>query len=274
MADPTPAAMATPAATVTPARRRYVRTDYSRKVATVQRMCRRIEAGESLTEVCRDPTMPQRSTFVAWLAGNAELAEMVEAAKAQAARTFPARRTYHRWNATVAAEVLARIEDGRGLREVCAEPDMPAPASVTRWLNARPAFAEAYRLARQAQADRLFDLAWRIALEATEDEVATARLKIQTLKWRVGKLAPRKYGPLKAQAPEGEAGPAAGGARTVSFEMRHFAVTPEGRVVETTRAVRGMSPADQSTLRAAIREGRVSLAELEAMGAARLGPQD
>lgn len=248
-----------------PARRRYVRTDYAHKVATVQRVCRPIEAGENMTEVCRDPTMPQRSTLVAWLSANAELGAMVDDAQAQAALSFPQRRRHHRWSAGVAAEVLARIEDGRGLREVCAEPDMPAHCTVTRWLNERPDYAQAYRQARQAQADRLFDLAWRIALEATEAEVATARLKIQTLKWRVGKLAPRKYGPLKAQAPEESEGGGNGAGPVVRFEVRHFAVTPENRVVETTRAVRGMSGADQRALRDGIRSGAVSLDELEAL---------
>lgn len=249
------------------ARRRYVRTAYAHKVATVQGVCRRLEAGESLADVCRDPRMPQRSTLDAWLRANDELRGLVEAAKAEAARTFPPRRAYHRWTEKLAAEVLARIEDGRGLRDVCAEPDMPGHQTVTRWLNERPDFALAYRHARQAQADRLFDLAWRIALEATTDEVATARLKIQTLKWRVGRLAPRKYGPLKAQAPEDAAGEAArtGEEPVMCFEVRHFAVTPDNTVVETTRAVRGMSSEDQKTLRDGIRAGQVTLADVAAM---------
>lgn len=249
-----------------PARRGHVRRAYEHKVATVQAVCRRIEAGENLTEVCRDPRMPPRSTLDSWLAANEELRAMVEAAKAEAARTFPAQRDYHRWSPKLAAEVLARIEDGRGLREVCAEPDMPVHSTVTRWLNEREDYAQAYRQARVAQADRLFDLAWRIALEAREDEVATARLKIQTLKWRVGKLAPRKYGALKAQAPENDdealdrAEP-----QVMRFEVRHFARTPDNQVVETTRAVRGMTRDEEQALGVAIREGRVSLEELEAM---------
>jgi hypothetical protein len=247
------------------ARRSYVRRAYEQKVAITQAVCRRIEAGENLTEVCRDPRMPPRSTLDAWLGANDELRALVEAARSEAARTFPAQRPYHRWSAKVAAEVLARIEDGRGLREVCAEPDMPVHSTVTRWLNERPDYAEAYRQARVAQADRLFDLAWRIALEAREDEVATARLKIQTLKWRVGKLAPRKYGPLKAQAPEGDEAAGAAVQQVPRFEVRHFAATPEGKVVETTRAVRGMTADENQALRAAIREGRVTLDDLEAM---------
>ena len=47
-------------------------------------------------------------------------------------------------------------------------------STVTRWLNERPEYAQAYRLAREAQADRLFDLAWRIACEATAKPCASA----------------------------------------------------------------------------------------------------
>lgn len=249
------------------ARRRYVRRGYAQKVALVQALCRRLEAGESISEACRDPTMMQRSTLISWLTHDLELRGMVEAAQAAAAEVYGRRRTYHRWDPDVAAEVLARIEDGRGLREVCAEPDMPAHQTVTRWLNERPDYAEAYRRTREAQADRLFDLAWRIAQEATEAEVATARLKIQTLKWRVGKLAPKKYGAFKAQEPpaaEDDEAPAEG-ARRMVFEARRFARTPDNQVVETTRAVRGMTPEQQAQLRAAIADGRLSLEALRAM---------
>ena len=247
------------------AKRDYVRRAYALKVATVQRVCRRVEAGENLTEVCRDPDMPQRSTLVAWLAREPELQAMVEAARAAAVAVFAPRRTYHTWDEAVAAEVLARIEDGRGLREVCAEPDMPVHSTVTRWLKARPEFATAYRRAREAQADRLFDLAWRIACEATEDTVATARLKIQTLKWRVGRLAPRVYGPLKAQDPVAE-GDGGKGPDRVVFEVRHFALTPDRKVVETTRAGRGMTKAQRDELFAAIGDGRITPEDLARMG--------
>jgi hypothetical protein len=124
-------------------------------------------------------------------------------------------------------------------------------------------------LARETQASRLFDLAWRIALEATEDTTKTARLKIQTLKWRCAKLAPRRYGTIKAQPPEDAADEGAGAAPepVVSFEVRHFAATPDNQVVETSRAVRRMSPAENTVFRQAIREGRITLEQLKALNA-------
>lgn len=253
------------------AKRRYVRTDYLQKVRVVSRACRWIEAGWSVADVCREPDMPGRTTFTSWLTSDGELRGMVEAAQAQAARLFTTRREYHRWDPEVAAEVLARIEDGKGLREVCAERDMPAHATVLRWIRERPAYEAAYRRAREAQADRLFDVAWRIACEAEPGDLAVARLKIQTLKWRVGKLAPRVYGPVKAQDAEGgggRAGDRRAQGRVVAIEVREFAATPDGRVLDITSACRGRSEAACRALFEDIAAGRIGVAEVAALNAA------
>lgn len=251
-------------------KRKYERLSYERKMLAVQRACRLLEAGWNLSEICREPDMPGRSTFSSWLIANPELQGMVEAAQAHAATLFTPRRNYHYWDEAVAAEFLARIEDGKGLRDVCAELDMPVHATVLRWMKDRPEFEAAYRRAREQQADRLFDLAWRIACEATPGEVELARLKIQTLKWRVGKLAPRVYGPTKAQEPAaaaagGDGG--AGGKQEVVFYVRSWARTPDDQVVETTGATRGMNPAQREALYEDVRTGRMSPGELAALEA-------
>jgi hypothetical protein len=240
------------------AKRRYERTDYERQVVQVARVCRRLEGGEDVTGICRDPTMPARTTLLSWLARHAELRARVEAAAA-AAGPDGRRRAYHYYGEEIVAEFLARIEDGRGLAEVCAELDMPAHCTITRWLNERPEFAERYRWAREAQADRLFDLAWRIACEAEPGEVEVARLKINTIKWRIGRLVPRKYGPWKAVAAaavdggEDEAAPAE---TVMSFQVRHWWRTPDRRVVETTDVVRGLSPSQVAAVHQAVEAGR------------------
>lgn len=235
------------------AKRRYERRSYALKVAGVARVCRRMEGGETVSEICRDPTMPGRSTLMSWLAQHPELRAQVEAVRA-AYPDLHARRSYHRWSEPLAAEVLGRIADGRGLREVCAEADMPTAATVTRWLNARPAFAAAYARAREAQADTLFDLAWRIACEAGPAECATARLKIDTIKWRIGKLVPRKYGPWMAG--EGGARGRRHGRRDVRVEIRKWAYAPDG-VKDITVLTRGMTPEQVREMTEEIEAGRL-----------------
>lgn len=236
-------------------RRAYDRRTYVRRVAEVARVCRRMEGGESLAEICRDPTMPKRSTLMAWARRYPEFMDQLAEARAALPEAC---RVYHRWSEEIAAEVLERIEAGRGLAEVCAEPDMPVHSTVTLWLRTRPEFAERYRQARETQADRLFDLAWRIACEAGEEDLRSAKLKIETLKWRVGRLVPRRYGPWKAVVPEGET-EAGTGAQRLKIEVRRWAVTPERKMVEITEQVRGLDSAEVQALRASIQAGTLAV---------------
>lgn len=65
-----------------------------------------------------------------------------------------------------------------------------------RHLDAHPADAERYARAREVRNDRLAEETLRIADEAstTGDGVAKARLQVDTRKWLLAKLAPKKYG--------------------------------------------------------------------------------
>ena len=83
----------------------------------------------------------------------------------------------------------------------------------------------------------------------------TAKLKIDTLKWRIGRLVPRKYGPWKAVSPESEADSATGPKR-LKIEVRRWAVTPDKQLVELTEQVRGLEPEQIEALRRAVQEGR------------------
>lgn len=197
---------------------------FARRLALVQAVCERLEAGESLSSICRDPLMPQRYQLDRWRAAEPLFAEMVEDARAQAeAAGLWTRKANHPWSEELAGEILARIAAGRSLVEVCAEADMPHHTTVTRWLQERPAFLARYLEARQAQADALFDLAWKIARDATEEDVRVARLKIDTIKWRAAKLAPKRYGAaLAVRAAERDADRAAEG-ELPEVWVRHYA---------------------------------------------------
>jgi hypothetical protein len=97
------------------------------------------------------------------------------------------------YDEAVAEAVCRRAAAGESLTAICAEDGMPGQAVVTAWLAAEPSFAQRY-------ADALFE-----AVQAIADgpgEVSRAKLRIDTLKWRLGKLSPRKYG--DKAAPEGE----------------------------------------------------------------------
>ena len=92
--------------------------------------------------------------------------------------------------------LVAEIQTGRSLRQVCADDGMPDIRTVTRWLVADADFAHKYARARMAQADVLFD-----RMEAVEEQVSAgtmdshaARVVLDSMRWRASKLAPKVYG--------------------------------------------------------------------------------
>jgi hypothetical protein len=54
----------------------------------------------------------------------------------------------------------------------------------------------------------------------------------------------------------------------VAWHIRSWARTPDNQVVETTWAKVGMTPAERAALNEDIRQGRISLEELDRMNAA------
>jgi hypothetical protein len=112
----------------------------------------------------------------------------------------------------IAEAICDRLVDGESLRAICADPRMPAKATVFRWLASNQEFRRSYALARECQAE---DFAYEI-LEIADDSsrdyvkktgvdgkvtwvfdkehIARQRLKIKALKWTMARMAPRKYG--------------------------------------------------------------------------------
>jgi len=92
--------------------------------------------------------------------------------------------------------VVAEIQTGRSLRQVCGDKGMPDFRTVQRWIVADGQFAVRYARARVAQADTLFD-----KMEEVEEQVSNgtmdshaARVVLDSMRWRASKLAPKVYG--------------------------------------------------------------------------------
>lgn len=120
------------------------------------------------------------------------------------------------FTAEIADAICSRLVDGESLRSICRDDDMPGQTTVFRWLASNApeflAFREQYTLAREGQADALFDEMLDIADDGTNDyvekkrddgstyeafdseHVQRSRLRIDTRKWMAGKLKPKKYG--------------------------------------------------------------------------------
>lgn len=101
------------------------------------------------------------------------------------------------YNAEVAERILALIMEGRSLKSICEQDDMPHRQRVYEWLAANKDFADNYARALDVRADHHFDEMLEIAdspRNLVSDELNAAKLKIEARKWVLGRMAPKKYG--------------------------------------------------------------------------------
>ncbi|THD58411.1 hypothetical protein [Phenylobacterium sp.] len=134
--------------------------------------------------------------------------------------------------AVVAREVCRRVAEGQTLKEVCADPHLPSLRTVVRWREDHPEFAEDLRQAREGLAERLSDLGWKMAMEATPETAYLTRVRLGQLRWTAAVMGPRTHGRLKpAEAPQPP--------EVQTYCFRHFkieenTVTGQHRVVGYT----------------------------------------
>lgn len=82
---------------------------------------------------------------------------------------------------------------------------MPGFTTVKTWLKTRPEFQAQYARAREEQAHALADEVLDIARECGPEDAASARVAVDALKWRAGKLLPKVYGDRTVLAGDPEA---------------------------------------------------------------------
>jgi hypothetical protein len=139
------------------------------------------------------------------------------------------------YNAEIADIICGRMVCGvddkpESLRSICRDDEMPALGTVMRWLTKYPEFREQYTAAREAQSEVHHEEILEISDNCTDDvqmllgnedgdgparinhsAIARAKLQIDTRKWVMSKMQPKKYGEsttIKGD-PENPIGPAA-----------------------------------------------------------------
>ena len=114
-------------------------------------------------------------------------------------------------------EICELMANGKGLRQICSLPEMPDRNTVLRWIDSHAGFRNRYARAREACMDWYSEEILRIAFDDSGDliidgdrvmsghhVVQRARLKVDTVKWVMSKLAPKKYGDRPVEeAPQG-----------------------------------------------------------------------
>lgn len=115
------------------------------------------------------------------------------------------------YSAELASLICERISSGESLRQVCRDESMPCTATVMKWALEIPDFTEQYTKARgmllEHWAEEIVDIAddgtndWmKRETEAGTEEVIRpehinrSRLRVDTRKWLLSKLAAKKYG--------------------------------------------------------------------------------
>ena len=101
----------------------------------------------------------------------------------------------------IATTICGLMAEGMSLRKICALDGMPDKATVFRWLAKHPSFRDQYAQAQEdrtnAMAEELLEIADQYDAEsdnATPDHINRARLRIDTRKWLLAKMRPKKYG--------------------------------------------------------------------------------
>lgn len=108
--------------------------------------------------------------------------------------------------------ICNQLADGSSLRQICAQKGMPDKATVLRWAVKHPEFRDHYAQAREALMDYWSEEIVEIADDSTNDlmekeredgstyevvnqeNIQRSRLRVDTRKWLMSKLAPKKYG--------------------------------------------------------------------------------
>jgi len=111
----------------------------------------------------------------------------------------------------VAGLICERLGDGEKLRDICRDNDMPSKATVFRWIGNHPEFNIMYEAALMARFEDRCDELEAIAADSKHDyetdpesddaqvrekpeSLGRSKLRIETIKWRMAKELPKKYG--------------------------------------------------------------------------------
>lgn len=113
----------------------------------------------------------------------------------------------------LAQTICLLLAEGESLRSVCAREELPAKATVLRWIAQNESFRDQYARAKaegaEAIAEEMFDIAddgsndWMekldkegnaVGYQLNGEHVQRSRLRIETRKWYLSKIMPKKYG--------------------------------------------------------------------------------
>lgn len=139
--------------------------------------------------------------------------------------------------------ICERLVQGDSLNKMCKEEGMPSSSAVYVWIERHPTFAEKYARARSAQTEAMLEQMLDIADDAQIDP-QDKRIRIDTRKWAMSKLRPKKYGDkldLEHSGPDG------GAIKVESTVGLAVAAIKELKALRMARGERVALPAPEAT---------------------------
>lgn len=108
-------------------------------------------------------------------------------------------------------EICERMVNGESVRSICKDDHMPAISTLMKILRTNPDRTSQYALAMQMRADAMFEETLNIADDGSNDymlknaddptsfalngeHVQRSKLRVDTRKWAMGRMNPKKYG--------------------------------------------------------------------------------
>lgn len=125
------------------------------------------------------------------------------------------------YTSEIAETICNRLAAGESLRAICETEGMPDESTVRAWaIENREGFSPHYARAREVQFERWADEILEIADDGSRDTVVNAdgveivnhdhinrsRLRVDTRKWLLSKLLPKKFGDKVQNEHVGEGG--------------------------------------------------------------------
>jgi hypothetical protein len=181
--------------------------------------------------------------------------------------TEPPKKSASEYTEEIFDEICERMANGKGLREICEDPQMPNRSTFLRWVEHDTGRQRKYQQAREALMDWYAEDIVTIAWDTSQDTILDAkgqpkcnhewvnrsRLKVDTLKFLMAKLHPKKYG---ERLPETEA-------QRLPDQDKRIVISWEREIVSPIHDDDGniVSLADPKALRKRIEELEAQLAE-------------
>lgn len=105
----------------------------------------------------------------------------------------------------MADRICGKLAEGESLRTVCKPDEMPCLSTVFNWMRTRPEFLQQYARAKEESTDALAEEIIDISDDSLDDAfrsdpkssgaiVQAHRLRVDSRKWIMSKMKPKKYG--------------------------------------------------------------------------------